>query len=219
MALPAAERASVACVWRCWGWWFKPKAWQRRFFQRPAALFAHSETIRRGFLGDPPFIEPERMTILYSGVDTTRFNPNADGQVLRAELGLVADTPLVAMLARFQSVKGHEVFQAMVRRVAESHPSAQFIVAGENTHTRADETYKAGILSNAQTDPLLRGRLHYIGFRADTERVLAAADVVVSSSHFESYGMAIVEAMACGKPVVSTANGGSERDDHPRTDG
>jgi glycosyltransferase involved in cell wall biosynthesis len=40
------------------------------------------------------------------------------------------------------------------------------------------------------------------------ERVLAAADVVVCSSHFESYGMVNVEAMASGKPVVSTNRGG-----------
>ena len=55
---------------------------------------------------------------------------------------------------------------------------------------------------------MLKSRLHYLGFRADSERVIAAADVVVCSSHFESYGMVNIEAMASGKPVVSTNKGG-----------
>jgi glycosyltransferase involved in cell wall biosynthesis len=118
------------------------------------------------------------------------------------------ETPLVALVARFQNVKGHEVFQDMAREVARQIPEARFIVAGENTQSSADSAYKARILNSARTDPLLRDRLKYLGFRADVEEVYAAADVVVCSSHFEGYGMAIIEAMACGKPVVSTNRGG-----------
>src|SRR5690606_18210714 len=57
-------------------------------------------------------------------------------------------------------------------------------------------------------DPLLRERLVYLGFRPDAERIIAAADVIVCSSRFESYGMVNVEAMASAKPVVSTRRGG-----------
>jgi glycosyltransferase involved in cell wall biosynthesis len=87
-------------------------------------------------------------------------------------------------------------------------PEAHFIVAGENTQTSADNEYKTRILETAANDPLLKSSLHYLGFRADTERVIAAVDVVVCSSHFESYGMVNIEAMASGKPVVSTNKGG-----------
>ncbi len=115
----------------------------------------------------------------------------------------------MALIARFQDVKGHDVFQAMARRVAQAIPQARFIVAGENVHgSPADDAYKARILAAHQADPLLRERLVYLGFRPDAERVMAAADVVVCSSQFESYGMVNVEAMASGKPVVSTRRGG-----------
>lgn len=73
--------------------------------------------------------------------------------------------------------------------------------------TSADNEYKTRVLQTAASDPLLKSRLHYLGFRADSERVIAAADVVVCSSHFESYGMVNME-MASGKPVVSTNKGG-----------
>lgn len=207
-ALPAAERASIPTVWTCWGWWFHPRPWQRTFFRRPAVTFAASWAIKDGFLGDPPFMPPERMPVLPPGVDIERFHPGVDGAAVRADAG-VGDAPLVAMIARFQDVKGHDVFQAMARRVAEAIPSARFIVAGENVHgVSADDAYKQRILAAHQADPILRERLIYLGFRADAERVIAAADVIVCASHFESYGMVNVEAMSSGKPVVSTRRGG-----------
>jgi glycosyltransferase involved in cell wall biosynthesis len=208
MALPATERAGIGCLWTCMGWWFQPKVWQRGFFRRSAATFAHSRAIKDGFLGKSPFMPPERINVLYPGVDTTRFHPHVDGIKVRFEAGVPQDAPLVAMIARFQSVKGHDIFQAMARQVALQIPNARFIVAGENTQTDADNDYKTRILQAAENDQLLHKRLRYLGFRADVERVIAAADVVVCPSHFEGYGVVNIEAMACGKPVVSTRRGG-----------
>lgn len=208
MALPAAERAGIPVVWTCMGWWFHPQRWQRAFFRRPAAIFAHSRAIRDGFLGYPPFLPPESIHLLYPGVDTARFHPGVDGLRVRFEAGIAPDAPVVALVARFQDVKGHDTFQEMARQVALQIPEARFIVAGENTQSGADNRYRERILATAQSDPLLRSRLKYIGFRADVERVYAAADVVVCSSRFESFGLSVVEAMACGRPVVSTNQGG-----------
>lgn len=208
MALPAGERNGVPVIWWCWGWWFKPHWWQRGFFRRPAATIALSQAIKAGFLGEPPFMPPDRVDLIYTGVDTTRFQPGTDGSQVRKEADIPTRAPLVALLARFQDVKGHEVFQEMARQVVRIIPEAHFIVAGENTQTSADNAYKTRILEAAAHDPLLINRLHYLGFRADTERVIAAADVVVCSSYFESYGMVNIEAMASGKPVVSTNKGG-----------
>lgn len=207
--LPAARAAKIPLVWTCWGWWFRPKPWQRGFFQQPDATFASSWAIKDGFLGEPPFMPPDRVQVLPPGVDTERFKPGLDGSNVRADAGIAPDAPLVALIARFQDVKGHDVFQAMARRVADHIPAARFIVAGENVHGKsADDAYKGRILAAQQSDPILRERLVYLGFRPDAERVIAAADVVVCSSHFESYGMVNVEAMASGKPVVSTRKGG-----------
>ncbi len=207
-ALPAARKMGLPLVWTCWGWWFHPKPWQRNFFTQPDATFAASWAIKEGFLGSPPFMPPERVEVLPPGVDTERFRPGVAGAAVRQDAGVSPDAPLVALVARFQDVKGHDVFQAMARRVAAEMPEARFIVAGENTQTSADNAYKARILAAHADDALLRERLVYLGFRADAERVMAAADVVVCSSQFESYGMVNVEAMASGKPVVSTRRGG-----------
>ncbi len=83
-ALPAARSAGVPLVWTCWGWWFKPKVWQRGFFRQPDATFASSWAIKDGFLGTPPFMSPDRVEVLPPGVDTERFTPGIDGSAVRA---------------------------------------------------------------------------------------------------------------------------------------
>lgn len=207
-AAAAAQRLHLPVSWTCHGWWFQPRPWQRAFFRAVPGV-ARSQAIRAGFLGMPPFMPSERLPVIYSGVDTARFRPGLDGAALRAEAGVPAAAPVVAMIARFQPVKGHHTFQAMARQVLAQVPDAHFLIAGEETFgVASDEAYRTRTLEAAQADPLLRERLHYLGFRHDVERVLAAADVYVCASDFESYGKANLEAMACGLPVVSTNRGG-----------
>lgn len=204
----AAQKVNVPIMWTVHGWWFKPKFWQRDFF-RDIPIVARSNSIRDGFLGTPPFMPIDEVPVIYSGVDTERFHPDVDGTKIRFESNIPQDAPVVAMVARFQKVKGHHIFQAMAQQVALQNPETHFIVAGEDTFGVAkDEQYRQEILNAIQNDRILRTRLHYIGFRDDVERVLAAADVVVCASEFESYGKVNIEAMACGKPVVSTNRGG-----------
>jgi glycosyltransferase involved in cell wall biosynthesis len=204
----AAQRAGIPIMWTVHGWWFRPKWWQRRYLAAFPAV-ARSYSIRAGFLGEPPFMPADQLPVVYSGVDTGRFHPAADGAALRTELGLGADTALVGMVARFQPVKGQHTFQEMARRILATMPDVHFVVAGEEPFgVSKDQAYRQRLLENAQNDPLLRERLHYIGFRRDVERVLAACDVVVCASQFESYGKVNIEAMACGRAVVSTRRGG-----------
>lgn len=207
-AYAAAQRVGLPLMWMVWGWWFQPKLWQRNFFRTLPAV-ARSQHIRDGFLGDPPFMPPARLPVIHSGIDTERFHPNVDGIRVRFEANVPQDAPVVAMIARFQRVKGHHTFQQMALQVALQVPEAHFIVAGDEVFgVGGDQAYKREIIERAETEPLLRKRLHYIGFRKDAERVMGAADVVVTPSLFESYGKVNVEAMACGKPVVSTNRGG-----------
>ena len=97
----------------------------------------------------------------------------------------------------------------MAQRVLAERPDARFVVAGDDVFgVAADQRYRDEILANARAIPILSDRLHYLGFRSDVETVYAAADVFVCPSDFESYGLANLEAMACGKPVASTRRGG-----------
>ena len=206
---PAAQSLGIPVTWTLHGWWFKPKPWQKDFFRRIPKATAISKAARDSFLGDPSFMPGRQMPVIYSGVDTERFHPALDGMALRREIGISAEAPVVAMVARFQPVKGHHTFQALAKRVLAERPDAHFIVAGDDAFgVAADERYRDRILAAANSDVCLRDRLHYLGFRDDVEAVYAAADIFVCPSEFESFGMANLEAMACALPVVSTRRGG-----------
>jgi glycosyltransferase involved in cell wall biosynthesis len=205
---PAARSANVPIMWTCHGWWFHPKPWQQAFF-RDIPGVARSYSIRAGFLGKPPFMPTDSLPVIYSGVDTTRFHPDVDGIKARFDALVPQTAPVVAMVARFQPVKGHHIFQAMAQQVILQVPDAQFIVAGEDSFgVSADADYRDEMIKQSKDNSLLRRRVHYLGFREDVERIFAAADVVVCPSDFESYGKVNLEAMASGKPVVSTNRGG-----------
>jgi glycosyltransferase involved in cell wall biosynthesis len=208
MALPAAQSAGVPLVWTVMGWWFQPKPWQRGFFRRPNATFAHSQAIKEGFLGQPPFMPPEYIRVLYPGVDTTRFSPRVDGRAFRREIGVPSHAPLVALVARFQAVKGHDIFVRAAWEIGRRIPQTHFVIVGGNTQSPADVAFRERVLAMIDREPYSKDHFHVLGQRDDVAPVLAAADVVVCPSDFESFGVVNVEAMASGTPVVSTNKGG-----------
>jgi glycosyltransferase involved in cell wall biosynthesis len=210
-AVPACEARGVPLLFTCYGWWFRPRPWQRRFYREgPRAILAVSGAVKRGFLGSPPFMPEERVQVLHPGVDTGVFRPRpAERAALRRELGLAPEPPLVTLLARYQAVKGHDVFLAAARLVAREAPDARFVVAGENAFgVKADEAFGRRVRAIADGDTVVRERVSFPGWVSRPERLLAASDVVVVPSRFESFGMVPVEAMASGVPVVSTDVGG-----------
>ena len=208
LVAPAARRAGIPVMWTVHGWWFKPWPWQRAFFRGIRAA-ARSKAIRDGFLGAPPFMPADRLPVIYSGIDCERFQPGLGAGSLRREIGIADDALVVAMVARFQPVKGQHRFLDLAERILSDLPGTQFIVAGDDAFgVAADKGYRDEIHRRARSSAALRERIHFLGFRADVEQVYAAADVFVCPSDFESFGKANLEAMACGKPVVSTRRGG-----------
>jgi glycosyltransferase involved in cell wall biosynthesis len=210
-AVGAARRRRLPVVFGCWGWWFRPRRWQARFYEDPAlSVLAYSEAVRSGFLGNPPAIDPCRVSVVVPGVDVLAFRPRpGDVRAIRERLQLPVDGPLVVLVARFQNVKGHDVFLEMARHVLRAEPDATFAIAGENVFGGSlEEAYRRKIVRMAEGDPDLRRAVRFLGWVSHPQDLLAASDVVVCSSRFESFGMVAIEAMACEVPVVSTNAGG-----------
>lgn len=209
-AVAAGRAARIPVMWYSIGWWFPVRPWQRAFFRRDVTqIAAASRSVRDRWLSRSPILSPDRIPVIFPGVNPDYFHPGVDGAPVREKLGIGPDAPLVAMLARFQHVKGHDIFQAMIPHVHAQVPEARFAVAGENVFgVRKDERYKLAILTRAREDPVLSRTLAYLGFYEDPRPVVAAADVVVCPSRFESLGMVHLEAMAMARPIVSMNNGG-----------
>jgi glycosyltransferase involved in cell wall biosynthesis len=146
---------------------------------------------------------PERCRVIRSGVETARFAAAARQRGgFRAELGLGPADPLVGMIACLKPQKCPEDFVEVAGRVLADEPRATFVLAGDGELRGAVEARIAAI-------PGGRQRILLLGWRRDTERILADLDVALLTSRWEGLPRVLPEAMAAGRPVVATAVDGS----------
>ncbi|MEJ7593030.1 MAG: glycosyltransferase, partial [Planctomycetaceae bacterium] len=122
-------------------------------------------------------------------------NPSARATV-RTTLGLTPDAPLVGIVAALRPEKNHELFLEVASRTCQVVPDAQFIIVGEGPERAKIESIIA--------DLGLKSNVRMLGNRSDTPQLLAALDVFLLTSHNEANPVSILEALACGVPVVST---------------
>jgi glycosyltransferase involved in cell wall biosynthesis len=142
---------------------------------------------------------PERITVLYSGVNE-HFRPVADRAKLaaiRARYGL-GDAPFVLTVGTVQPRKNYELLVRAFKPVADGHPHALVIAGGKGWlgEGLAAEIERQG----------LRDRVRLVGFVDDDDLpgLYSAADLFVFPSLYEGFGLPLLEAMACGAPVISS---------------
>jgi glycosyltransferase involved in cell wall biosynthesis len=130
-----------------------------------------------------------------------------NARTVRQELGIPEGAPVIVMATRLQRGKGVHVFLEAAARVVTDHPEACFMIVG-GTLFGLDKDYALEL--RQQVDRLsLSPAVRFLGFQPDVFRFLSAADIAVHSSiEPEPFGMALVEAMACSKPVIASDAGG-----------
>jgi glycosyltransferase involved in cell wall biosynthesis len=143
--------------------------------------------------------------VIFNGIETDRFRPDEEARrAVRAELSIPADAPVIGVLARHDAMKGHPVFLDAALRIGEADPSVHFLLAGTGVEPGAP--FFGGWLA---AHPEMASRVHLIGRRSDTERLMAALDVYCSPSLGEGFPNAPAEAMSSGVPVVASDAGDS----------
>ena len=212
-ASPAAKRAGVPCVWHVRDV-RSPGGWVDRMVTRNAsAIIATSNAVKNG-LHHQAFAKP-KTCVIHNGVDTAKFKPG-DRMALRIELGLTGSTPLAGIVGQIVPWKGHERFLEACAIAAKELPDARFIVAGDDQF--GDHPGLVNRLKDEARSLGLGDRVMFLGWRDDAVAVMNALDVLVVSSETEPFGRVVIEAMACGKPVVSFRCGGpAEIIEHEKT--
>jgi glycosyltransferase involved in cell wall biosynthesis len=147
-------------------------------------------------------IYPDKICVIYGGVDTDEFSPQVDGAAVRRELFPDAPgAPIVGMLANIDRKKSHDVFIRMAARIIEKRPDVRFAAVGRG--------------ESSGFQPLLRKlNIHentvFTGYRSDAAATLAAFDIsVITASEGEGLTGAIRESLSMAKPVVTTDVGGN----------
>lgn len=179
--------------------------WLARSFTRSQcddvrALIAPSEPMRAVLL---EYGVATPIHVLPTGLPADRFRPG-DGSAFRARAGLAPDTPLVTYIGRVAHEKNIGFLVQMFREVLARVPRAMLVIAGEGPARTALQQQVASLG--------LARHVHFAGY-LERDTVLldcyAAADVFVFASRTETQGLVLLEAMAQGAPVVSTAELGT----------
>lgn len=175
--------------------------WLYSYVTRAIAI---SSVIKKN-LADTTPLKEERIVLIPNGVDIEKFNPGkSKGDKIREEFNIGKNKFLIGMIARFSPGKGHEEFIKAAAELNKEYDNLNFIIIGEAS--RGEDVYERKIKLLAEK--LNMHNLIFTGYRSDIPELLAAMDIFVFPSHAEAFGLALVEAMAMGKPTVCSASDG-----------
>jgi 1,2-diacylglycerol 3-alpha-glucosyltransferase len=164
------------------------------------ALIAPSEPLRRSLL---EYGVTTPVHVVPTGLPADRFTPG-DGRRFRELAGLPPDRPLVTYVGRVAHEKNIDFLVRMFARVRETVPRAMLVIAGEGPARESLRRLAASLG--------LMGDVHFAGYLDRDTTLLdcyAAAAVFVFASRTETQGLVLLEAMAQGAPIVSTAELGT----------
>jgi glycosyltransferase involved in cell wall biosynthesis len=144
-------------------------------------------------------VRPERIRVVPSGVDVDALAaPPPARAALRREWSIGGDDVAVVVLGALERRKGHAVLLDAAARLAPAALRLRYVFCGDGSEAAAI----------ARAAAPLDGMVRLVGFRRDVPACLAAADIVALPSHHEGLGVAALEAMAAGRPVVASRVGG-----------
>jgi glycosyltransferase involved in cell wall biosynthesis len=175
----------------------KANAFSRWKYRQVDLFVCVSEAIRRMLTADG--VPPARTVVVHEGIDLGHVDaaPAAD---LHAELWLPHNSPIVGNVAALVPHKGQRHLIEAAALVVKKVPDARFVIAGEGELRPA--------LERQIKEHRLEKHVFLAGFRPDILSVHKAFDVFVMSSVTEGLGTSLLDAMACGKPIVATSAGG-----------
>ncbi len=152
------------------------------------------------------------ITPIYNAVDLQRFSPQGHHLDLDVKAALPPAEPgtvRVGLIATFARWKGHKVFLEALARLPAEPPVRGYIIGGPIYQTDGSQWSMTELREEAARLGL-SGQVGFTGFLEDTPAAIRCLDMVVhASTQPEPFGMVIVEAMGCGKPVIASRSGGA----------
>jgi len=152
---------------------------------------------------------PDKVHQVLNGVDASLWNYDAVGSAVRREFGVAPDMPLLAIIARVVTYKGHERLLNALARVKVKAPDVKLLIVGEDdlSAMQGNEGYTA-VLKERTHELGLSEHVIFTGQRSDVQQILAACDLYTMPTVGEAFGMVFLEAMAMKKPIAALDSGG-----------
>ncbi len=159
-------------------------------------VIAVSESTR-AFVVEKEGLPAARATTVHNGIDLDIFRPRPEQRAAaRERWNLPSDAFIVAGIGRLTFQKNFALFLDVAARIVREHPRAFFVLVG----TGEDES-----ALRAQADRLGLGeRVRFLGYVSDMPALWPALDCLLLTSRYEGLPITILEAMACGAPIVAS---------------
>jgi glycosyltransferase involved in cell wall biosynthesis len=172
---------------------------ERRAYRSARRVVAVSDLVRDA-LGTDAGVPPERIQVIYNGVDLTEFRPRTpdDARVLRGPLAVSPADIVVLFVGDATSPRKN--LDLTMRAVAHAGPRFQLMIVGRSAR---------GPYPALATRLGIAGRTHFLGQRPDVAACLRDADIVFCASHYEPASLVLLEAMASARPVIVTPTVGN----------
>ena len=145
------------------------------------------------------------ISIIPTGIDLNRFSPEIDKSSVRNEFNIPENTIVISVIAMIRPDKGHKYLIRAVDRIADVNNNIRFLIVGSATRNEYLDELKKEIAAIRHRDKVI-----FTGFRQDIEKVIAASDVIVNSSIYETRSQVIHQAFAMKKLVIASSAGGNK---------
>jgi sugar transferase (PEP-CTERM/EpsH1 system associated) len=183
--------------------------WRRRLAQRVAVAFTDACIAPAAHMASDfaksLSVSPRKIEVIYNGIDTARFAPGRD-PFARASLGLNDSHFVIGFVGRLDPVKNLDgAIETFARfRAALSERDAarvRLLIVGDGAERAA--------LGRAVVAAGLESAVLFAGLRSDVSACMSAMDAYFQPSLYEGHSLTLLEAMATGLPVLSSAVGGT----------
>lgn len=177
---------------------FKPikKALLKSAFKASDMIVTTTKYVGKRMIADGYVDNPGRTTHVYDGLDMARIDNLESKESLRKKLGLPDDLKYVSFMAAMVRRKGPHVMIDAFKRI--KREDARLLMIG-------DGPMIGDLKSTASGDK----RIEFLGYRRDGIEYVKASDVFVLPSFYEGLANVLIEAMACGTPVIATSVSGT----------
>jgi len=179
--------------------------WGKRF----SALIPVCELLGREIL-EIPAMANVKMRVIFNVPDKRFFEPIeiSEKHKNREKYGLNSSDMVIACVANFHAVKGHDILAAAFKSLADKYSKVKLLIAGGAGSDSDRLSFRARVRTLLKKE-LSQGQAIIIDPCHDARLILSAADIYVQPSHSEALSVSIGEAMASGLPIVATAVGGN----------
>lgn len=160
-------------------------------------------------------VPADKYTVIPNGVDTVKYQPRTPDPKVRRELGAKDQEILVALVGRFDPMKGQLETIKAAKIVLEKFNNVHFALVGDDT---ANEASIRPLMAELKKQLGIDNKVTFHPARTDMPQVMNAIDIFLLPSYEENFSNVLLEAMASGVACIGTNSGGTpEMIDHEET--